>query len=240
MNILDVNEVESGYGPAQILHGIDLCVEEREIVTIIGPNGCGKSTLLKTVMGYLPWAKGSIKFKEKDIIDLATDDIVRMGVSYLPQLANVFPNMTVLENLEIGGYLLGKEQLKRRVAEVTELFPIYKDRSRQKAGTMSGGERQMVALGSALMTSPSLMLLDEPSAGLSPKATDEIFEKIKEITRNLNVTILLVEQNVFDALEISDRCYVLAMGANEFSGTPEAVINNPKIKKAYLGSNIKE
>lgn len=240
MKILDVNQVKSGYGPAQILHGIDLYVEQGEIVTIIGPNGCGKSTLIKTVMGHLPWAKGSIEFKGKNIIDLATDAIVKMGISYLPQLDNVFPTMTVRENLEMGGYLLSKDQLKRRVAEVTELFEIFKGRFRQQVGTMSGGERQMVGLGSALMTSPSLMLLDEPSAGLSPIATDHIFEKIKEITRNLDVTILLVEQNVFDALEISDRCYVLAMGANEFSGTPQEVINDPKIKRAYLGGGIKD
>lgn len=235
MKNLEVKNICSGYGPAEVLHNVDMFVKELEIVSIIGPNGCGKSTLLKTIMGLVPWANGSVTYQGKGILGLQPHEIVLQEISYVPQLANVFSGMKVYENLEIGGYLLDKKVIKERIEEVLSIFPFLKERISQAAGTMSGGERQTLAMGMALMTKPSLLVIDEPSAGLSPIVTDEMFETIKKLPEEYGITVLMVEQDVYGALDISDRAYVLAMGQNEFDGSAQEVLNDEKIRIAYLG-----
>lgn len=234
MNLLEVQNICSGYSGAEILHGISLHVQQNEIVTIIGPNGCGKSTLLKTIMGHLAPTKGAIIFNERDISGLRPDQNLRRGIGYVPQLENIFPSLSVLENLEMGGFLFDKAKLKERLEKVFELFPKVKERLGQTAGTLSGGERQMVAMGAAFMAEPRLVLLDEPSAGLSPAVTTGMFDKITELNR-LGTTILIVEQNAYESLEISNRGYVLAMGQNVFDGQAHEILKNDKIGKTYLG-----
>jgi len=234
MRLLEVANVYSGYGATEVLHGVTMHVKEREIVTIIGPNGSGKSTLLKTIMGYLVPTQGQIRFGGGDVTSVRPDIKVRQGISYVPQLNNVFPSLTVHENLEMGGYFLAKGELTERIEEVYGIFPVLCERQSQKAGTLSGGEGQMVAMGSALMINPRLILLDEPSAGLAPAAAISLFDRIKEIN-SMGTAIVIVEQNAYESLEISDRGYVLAMGLNEFEGEADKILNNAQIRKAYLG-----
>ena len=234
MKLLDVDKVFSGYGASEILHGISVQVNEDEIVTIIGPNGSGKSTLLKTIMGYLIPTQGQVSFEGRNVTHLRPDLKVRHGISYVPQLDNIFPSLTVRENLEMGGYFLPKEKLIDQLEIIYGLFPFLAKRLNQKTGTLSGGERQMVAMGSALMVNPKLILLDEPSAGLAPAAALSLFDKISEINA-AGTAILIVEQNAYESLEISQRGYVLAMGKNEFEDNAANILNNPQIKKAYLG-----
>ena len=234
MKLLDVDKMFSGYGAAEILHGISVQVNENEIVTIIGPNGSGKSTLLKTIMGYLVPTRGQVSFEGRNVSHLRPDLKVRHGISYVPQLDNIFPSLTVRENLDMGGYFLAKQALTEQLEKIFGLFPFLGKRLAQKAGTLSGGERQMVAMGSALMVNPKLILLDEPSAGLSPSAAIALFDKIREINA-AGTAVLIVEQNAHESLEISQRGYVLAMGKNEFEGKAASILNNPQIKKAYLG-----
>jgi ABC-type branched-subunit amino acid transport system ATPase component len=235
MRLLDVGDVFSGYGSIEILHGVSIYVEEKEVVTIIGPNGSGKSTLLKTIMGYLLPTQGRVFFEDKEVTNMRPDLKVRKGISYVPQLDNIFPSLTIRENLEMGGYFLNKSKSGEQIEKMFRLFPFLKERLTQKAGSLSGGERQMVAMGSALMLNPKLILLDEPSAGLSPAIALSLFDKIKEINA-AGTAILIVEQNAYESLEISSRGYVLAMGKNEFEDRAENILNNPQIKKAYLGA----
>lgn len=238
--LLEVAKLRAGYGPAQVLHGVDLSVSAGEIVSIIGPNGCGKSTLLKSIMGYVPWSKGEMRLEGHSILGRQTEELVGLGLGFVPQLANTFKGMTVRENLELGGYTLDRAAVSRRIEELVGIFPILGPRMRQKAGTMSGGERQTVALASALMAGPRLLLLDEPSAGLSPSATSDMFASVKELPARLGITVLMVEQDVYGALEISDRGYVLAMGQNEFSGSAADILNDRRIGIAYLGMDPDE
>jgi ABC-type branched-subunit amino acid transport system ATPase component len=238
--LLEVANLRAGYGPAQVLHGVDLSVSAGEIVSIIGPNGCGKSTLLKSIMGYVPWSKGEMRLEGNSILGRQTEELVGLGLGFVPQLANTFKGMTVRENLELGGYTLDRAAVSRRIEELVGIFPILGPRMRQKAGTMSGGERQTVALASALMAGPRLLLLDEPSAGLSPSATADMFASVKELPAKLGITVLMVEQDVYGALEISDRGYVLAMGQNEFSGSAADILNDRRIGIAYLGMDPDE
>jgi ABC-type branched-subunit amino acid transport system ATPase component len=238
--LLEVAKLRAGYGPAQVLHGVDLSVSAGEIVSIIGPNGCGKSTLLKSIMGYVPWSKGDMRLEGRSILGRQTEELVGLGLGFVPQLANTFKGMTVRENLELGGYTLDRAAVSRRIEELVGIFPILGPRMRQKAGTMSGGERQTVALASALMAGPRLLLLDEPSAGLSPSATSDMFASVKELPARLGITVLMVEQDVYGALEISDRGYVLAMGQNEFSGSAADILNDRRIGIAYLGMDPDE
>jgi ABC-type branched-subunit amino acid transport system ATPase component len=219
---------------------VDLSVSAGEIVSIIGPNGCGKSTLLKSIMGYVPWSKGEMRLEGRSILGRQTEELVGLGLGFVPQLANTFKGMTVRENLELGGYTLDRAAVSRRIEELVGIFPILGPRMRQKAGTMSGGERQTVALASALMAGPRLLLLDEPSAGLSPSATADMFASVKELPAKLGITVLMVEQDVYGALEISDRGYVLAMGQNEFSGSAADILNDRRIGIAYLGMDPDE
>ena len=215
--ILECNAVAAGYVKGlNILQGVDLVVYENEIVSIIGPNGAGKSTLLKAIMGLINISGGRFFIEGQEKTNLATHKIVNLGVGYVPQVANVFPSLTIEENLEIGSWSL-KTNKKKALEKIYEDFEILKDRKRDKAGNLSGGQRQILALARALITSPQILLLDEPSAGLSPVAINEVFTKVKEINES-GVAILLVEQNAKRALSFSDRGYVLDQGRNAYQG----------------------
>jgi ABC-type branched-subunit amino acid transport system ATPase component len=233
MSLLKVKDVISGYGDMEVLHGVSVAVNEGEIISIIGPNGAGKSTLLKTIFGLLkPW-KGEVQFNGERITGLEPDQIVRRGMCYVPQVDNVFPSLTVQENLEMGAFIR-TDDFSDRMEKVYELFPILKERQKQRVGKMSGGERQMVAMGRALMLDPKLLLLDEPSAGLAPKLVEMIFERIIEINQT-GVAIVMVEQNAKRSLELADHGYVLAEGQNRFEGTGKELLDNPDIGRLYLG-----
>jgi ABC-type branched-subunit amino acid transport system ATPase component len=234
MKILQVKDVYSGYGDTEVLHGISIYLNEGEIITIIGPNGAGKSTLLKTIMGYLPPNRGKILFRDEEVTKVSPDEKVRKGIGYVPQLENVFPSLTVEENLEMGGYIEDKRRVIERIEEAYELFPVLKERRGQRVRNMSGGQRQMLAMARALMTEPSLLLLDEPSAGLSPKVSATVFERIKEIHQK-GKAIVIVEQDAYQSLGISNRGYVLSMGQNEYEGEAHRILDSRKIREAYLG-----
>ena len=233
--LLRAEAMTAGYGKMPILHEVSLIVAPGELVAVIGPNGAGKSTAFKVIVGFLKPTVGRVLFDGDDITGRRPDQVLRRGLAYVPQGRIVFPQMTVLENLEMGGYI---ERYPARIREALErvyaLFPILAERRRQKAGTMSGGEQQMVAIGRALMTTPKLVLLDEPSLGLSPKYVSLIFEKLVEMKRS-GYTLMLVEQNAAKALSVADRAYVLELGRNRFEGTGRALLANPEVKRLYLG-----
>jgi ABC-type branched-subunit amino acid transport system ATPase component len=234
MAILQVKDVYSGYGDTEVLHGVSIHLNEAEIITIIGPNGAGKSTLLKTVMGYITPTQGKILFLDEDVTTLRPDEKVRKGIGYVPQLDNVFPSLTVEENLEMGGYIVFKKRVKERIEEAYEFFPVLRDRRDQRVRTMSGGQRQMLAMARALMTDPSLLLLDEPSAGLSPKVSAMVFENIKDIHQG-GKAIIIVEQDAYQSLGISNRGYVFVMGQNDHEDEAHKILESQKIREAYLG-----
>jgi len=227
--------IHAGYGKLEILHDVSLEVRPGEIVSIIGPNGAGKSTAFKSIVGLLRPRAGTVRFKDQDITGLRPDLVLRRGLAYVPQGRIVFPQMTVLENLEMGAYI---ERDGARVAAALErvcaLFPVLAERRKQKAGTMSGGEQQMVAIARALMTTPSLILLDEPSLGLAPRFVALIFDKLAEM-RGAGYTLMLVEQNATRALAIADRGYVLELGRNRFHGRGRELLEDPEVKRLYLG-----
>jgi ABC-type branched-subunit amino acid transport system ATPase component len=231
--ILKVEDITAGYGSADILRGVFLELMEGEIVSIIGPNGAGKSTLLKAILGFLKPSKGKILLKGENIDKLKPDMIVAKGVSYVPQVQNIFPSLTVQENLEMGAFLRN-DNIAVRMQEMFELFPILRERRNQKAGQLSGGQRQLVAMGRALMLDPQVLLLDEPSAGLAPLFVEMIFEKVKDINSS-GVSIVLVEQNAIEALTLSHRGYVLATGKNVMDGDAKALLENEEVGRLYLG-----
>tara|TARA_Y100000741_G_scaffold22045_1_gene16078 strand:+ start:2800 stop:3519 length:720 start_codon:yes stop_codon:yes gene_type:complete len=232
--VLECNGVAAGYVKGlNILQGVDLVVKEKEIVSIIGPNGAGKSTLLKAIMGLINVSGGRFYINGLEKTNLATHKIVKEGVGYVPQVANVFPSLTIEENLEIGSWSINKNQ-KESIKQVYENFPLLKDRKKDKAGNLSGGQRQILALGRALITKPSLLLLDEPSAGLSPVAINEVFSIVNDINES-GVSILLVEQNAKRALSFSNRGYVLDQGRNAYQGKGEDLLNDPRVVDLYLG-----
>ncbi len=233
--MLTVRELESGYGEMQVLWGVDLEVKEKTITTVLGPNGAGKSTTLKTIFGILkPW-NGKVEFIGEDVTRVPPHRKVEMGMTLVPEGRHLFPNMTVEENLLMGAYVKrAEEKIQDSLELVYSLFPRLKEREKQKAGTLSGGEQQMLAIARALMTAPSLILMDEPSQGLAPKLVKEVFETILKL-KDEGLTILLVEQNVFASLEISDYAYVLHEGRIAFGGPVEEVKESEEIKKAYLG-----
>lgn len=235
MRILEVNSLFAGYGKTEILHGISIYLEKEEAITIIGPNGAGKSTLMKALMGYLPIFRGEIYWKGENITYLKPHEKTRRGFGYVPQLGNVFPSLTVKENLEMGGFIRSKEAIREGMERALHLFPFLAERLNQKAGTLSGGQRQMLAMARALMTDPELLMLDEPSAGLSPKVSEEVFITISEIHKEMGRTIIMIEQDAYQSLSISNRGYVLVMGQNEFEDRAEGILSNEKIRKAYLG-----
>ncbi|MBW1730268.1 MAG: ABC transporter ATP-binding protein [Deltaproteobacteria bacterium] len=235
MKILEAKDIVAGYRKSQILHGVSIHLERKEVVTIIGPNGAGKSTLLKAIMGYISIFGGKVIWKGEDVTYLKPYEKVKKGFGYVPQLGNVFPSLSVLENLQMGGFTQDKNTIKERMQKAFELFPILKQKLNAKAGTLSGGQRQMLGMARALMTNPELLLLDEPSAGLSPKASEEVFLTIADMHDRLEKSIIIIEQDAYQSLSISDRGYVLVMGKNEFEDKAERILSNPKIKEAYLG-----
>jgi ABC-type branched-subunit amino acid transport system ATPase component len=235
MKILEATNIIAGYGKSEILHGVSISLGERESITIIGPNGAGKSTLLKAIMGYITIFKGDIFWKGEDITHLKPHEKVIRGFGYVPQLGNVFPSLTVRENLQMGGFTQTKEMVRERMEKSFQLFPILAERLKQKAGTLSGGERQMLGMARALMSEPEILMLDEPSAGLSPKMAEEVFLTIADIHEKLGRGIVIIEQDAHQSLSISDRGYVLVMGRNEFEDSADRILSNQKIREAYLG-----
>jgi ABC-type branched-subunit amino acid transport system ATPase component len=230
-----VHGLVAGYLPeVNVLNGVDLFVADGEIVTIVGPNGAGKSTLIKAVIGHLRPRAGHVLLRGRDIVGDRPHSIIRRGASYVPQLGNVFATLSVEENLEMGAVGRRGLDVRSRIDVMYALFPLLAERRRQKAGSMSGGERQMVAMARALIPEPTILLLDEPSAGLAPRFVDAIFTKIVEINRT-GVTILMVEQNARRALAMSHRGYVLDLGRNRFEGPGRDLLNDPKVGELYLG-----
>ena len=233
--VLRATGLVAGYVPeVDILAGVDAVVHEGEIVTIVGPNGAGKSTLLKCVFGLLRPRSGRVVLRDEDITGRRPHVITRRGMSYVPQLDNVFPSLSVEENLEMGAIAGRDGDSRERMDAMYELFPRLAERRRQAAGTMSGGERQMVAMARALMPGPEVLLLDEPSAGLAPAFVDAIFEKVLDVNR-VGVTVLMVEQNARRALAMSHRGYVLDLGSNRFEGPGRELLEDPKVAELYLG-----
>jgi len=233
--VLEVEELVAGYLPGvDILRGCSLHVARGEFVGIIGPNGAGKSTLLKAMFGLVPVRSGRVALAGEDITRLAAHDLVARGIGFVPQTDNVFPRLTIRENLEMGAFR-APQRFDERYAFVTDLFPLLGRRSAQRAGALSGGERQMLAMGRALMMDPSVLLLDEPSAGLSPVMQDEVFEQTLGINR-AGVSIVMVEQNATRCLEIADRGYVLDQGTNAYTGTGRELLADPKVIELYLGT----
>ena len=232
--VIECNGIAAGYVKGlNILQGVDLIVNEKEIVSIIGPNGAGKSTLLKAIMGIINISGGRFFINGVEKTNTPTHQIVNEGVGYVPQVENVFPSLTIEENLEIGSWSV-KDNIKQSISKIFDDFPMLKERQRDKAGNLSGGQRQILALARALVTSPSILLLDEPSAGLSPVAIKEVFEIVKEINSR-GVAILLVEQNATRALNFSDRGYVLDQGRNAYQGKGQELLDDPRVGDLYLG-----
>ncbi len=236
--VLRLTGLVAGYGAADVLHGIDLHVDEGEVVTVLGPNGAGQSTVLKAIFGMLDIRDGTVVVAGQDVTGLPPEDLVRRGVGYVPQLRNVFPHLNVRETLEIGAMGADPERGAADVDEVLELFPDLRPRMKQRVGTMSGGQRQMVAMARALMAKPSFLLLDEPSAGLAPNLVASVFDAVRRIATQ--VPILLVEQNAGEALRISDRAYVLDQGRNRFQGPAAELAQDDEVAELYLGGRKME
>jgi branched-chain amino acid transport system ATP-binding protein len=234
MAYFEGENMTGGYGNGpDIINSCSVKVERGEIVSILGPNGAGKSTAMKAMLGLLNLKSGSIKIDGKDITKLSPQDRVKEGISFVPQTKNVFAGMTVEENLEMGAFLV-LDDYRSIIDEIYSLFPILREKRNQLVGELSGGQRQQVALGRALMIRPSVLMLDEPTAGVSPIVMDELFDHIVKVKRT-NVAILMVEQNAKQALNISDRGYVLVTGENRYSGTGQELLNNPEVRKSFLG-----
>ena len=222
-----------GYGPVDILHSCTIAVEQGQIAVIVGPNGAGKSTAMKAVFGMLNLRGGAVKLQGEDITKLSPQARVRKGMGFVPQTHNIFTTMTVEENLEMGAFIR-RDEIADTMAQVYDLFPILKQKRYQAAGELSGGQRQQVAVGRALMTQPKVLMLDEPTAGVSPIVMDELFDRIIEVART-GISILMVEQNARQALAIADKGYVLVQGANRFTDTGEALLADPEVRRSFLG-----
>ncbi len=233
--LLEVDGLESGYGDALVLRGVSLRAGQDEIVSLIGPNGAGKSTLLKTIYGLVPARAGSVRLAGREITRLRADRLTRAGVNFVPQVDNVFPSLSVAENLKVSVLPLPRAERAGALARIETLFPIVAERARQRAGTLSGGQRKLLALARAVITRPTLLLLDEPSAGLAPQAVAQVFDKLAEIA-SLGIGVVMVEQNARRALALSHRGYVLDMGRNAFEGTGEELLSDPQVVELYLGS----
>jgi branched-chain amino acid transport system ATP-binding protein len=222
-----------GYGPVDILHACTIAVEKGQIAVIVGPNGAGKSTAMKAVFGMLKLRSGQVKLGGEDITHLSPQDRVAKGMAFVPQTQNIFTSMTVEENLEMGAFLR-RDDIRVTMEQIYHLFPILRDKRRQAAGELSGGQRQQVAVGRALMTQPKVLMLDEPTAGVSPIVMDELFDRIIEVART-GISILMVEQNARQALEIADQGYVLVQGANRYTDTGKALLADPDVRRTFLG-----
>lgn len=233
MSFLIGKDMTGGYGGADILNECTIAVDRGEIAVIVGPNGAGKSTAMKALFGMLTIRKGSVMLDGQDIIKLSPQDRVAKGMGFVPQTNNVFTSMSVEENLEMGAFLR-KDDFNETMRQVFDLFPILKEKRKQPAGQLSGGQRQQVAVGRALMTQPKVLMLDEPTAGVSPIVMDELFDRIIEIART-GIAILMVEQNARQALNIADKGYVLVQGSNRFTDTGEALMANPEVRRSFLG-----
>ncbi len=241
--MLRIQSLSSYYGNIQALRGVSLHVEAGEIVTLLGANGAGKTTLLNTICGLINNRKGSINFLDIDIINLNTERIIKLGICQVPEGRHLFNTLTVRDNLLLGSYPcrhLGKKEIYKKLDHVFEIFPILKERENQYAGTLSGGQQQMLAIGRALMSEPKLLLLDEPSMGLAPKIVSEIFNTIKELRDKKGTTILLVEQNARMALNVADRGYIMETGRIVLQGNSSELLENKEVKRAYLGKGYKE
>ena len=234
MNVLTINDLSAGYGKSQILFDVSIGVKEGSITCILGPNGSGKSTLLKSIFGLTKIYKGSIKFDSKELVGLKPFEIVKLGIAYIPQVGNVYENLTVKENLIMASYILSKEEAEERIEEALEFIPVLRSFLNRKVYTLSGGERQMLAICMALILKPKLIMFDEPSANLAPKMVDTVFNKIRELNES-GLTILLVEQNVRKALQISEYANLLVSGRVRFSGKSEDLAKNPDFGKLFLG-----
>ncbi|HET9490081.1 MAG TPA: ABC transporter ATP-binding protein [Methylomirabilota bacterium] len=235
MALLELRDVHAGYGSIKILHGVSLEVNDGEIVSVIGPNGAGKSTTFKVIMNLINYLGGEVVFAGSSLVGRRPDRVLGLGLGYVPQGRVVFSTMTVRENLEMGAYLeRDKAKLKASMDYVFSIFPRLAERQRQLAGSMSGGEQQMLAMGRGLMMRPRMLMLDEPSLGLSPRFVDEVFDKTVTMAR-AGLTVMLVEQNAARALEVSDRGYVLELGRNRFAGTGQELLHNPEVRRMYLG-----
>lgn len=233
MSFLIGENMTGGYGGADILHSCTIAVDKGEIAVIVGPNGAGKSTAMKAMFGMLGLREGRVMLGDTDITALSPQDRVKAGMGFVPQTSNVFVTMSVQENLEMGAYIR-QDDFSDTMAQIFDLFPILKEKRRQAAGELSGGQRQQVAVGRALMTRPSVLMLDEPTAGVSPIVMDELFDRILEVAAT-GIAILMVEQNARQALAIADRGYVLVQGRNRFTDTGEALLANPEVRKSFLG-----
>ncbi len=233
MSYLIGENMTGGYGGADILHDCTIAAEQGEIAVIVGPNGAGKSTAMKAVFGMLNIHKGRVMLAGEDITSLSPQDRVAKGMAFVPQNNNVFPSMSVEENLEMGAFLR-RDDIQTTMEQVFDLFPILKEKRKQNAGELSGGQRQQVAVGRALMTQPKLLMLDEPTAGVSPIVMDELFDRIIEVART-GISILMVEQNARQALNIADKGYVLVQGKNRYTDTGQALLNDPEVRKSFLG-----
>jgi len=236
--LVHVDNVVAGYVPeVNILNGCSVELASGELIGIIGPNGAGKSTMLKALFGLIPVRDGTVTYRGEDVTGQKANSLVAKGIGYVPQINNVFPSLSVAENLEMGGYLR-KGDLRERVGFVVEMFPRLGERIDQRAGALSGGERQMLAMGRALMMEPSVLLLDEPSAGLSPMLQDQVFARVQQVNQ-AGVSIIMVEQNAARCLSICDRGYVLDQGRNAYTGTGEELMSDPKVIELYLGTLAK-
>ena len=233
MSFLIGKEMSAGYGGTDILHACTIGVEQGEIAVVVGPNGAGKSTAMKAVFGMLPLREGSVLMGDRDITHLKPQERVRNGMGFVPQNNNVFTSLTVQENLEMGAFIR-RDDFSDTLTQVFDLFPVLKEKRSQAAGELSGGQRQQVAVGRALMTQPQVLMLDEPTAGVSPIVMDELFDRIIEIARS-GIAILMVEQNAKQALSIADKGYVLVQGSNRYTDTGNALLANPNVRKAFLG-----
>ena len=233
MTFLSGENLVVGYGAADILHGCSIDVNKGEIAVIVGPNGSGKSTAMKAIFGMLTLKSGSVKIDGEDITSVSVFERVKKGMAFVPQTNNVFASLTVEENLEMGAFLQ-KDDFSSTIDEVYSLFPVLREKRKQEAGELSGGQRQQVAVGRALMTKPQVLMLDEPTAGVSPIIMDELFDRIIEISKR-GISILMVEQNAKQALNIADKGFVLTQGVNKFSGTGTSLLSNPEVRKSFLG-----
>jgi branched-chain amino acid transport system ATP-binding protein len=233
VTVLEIEGLDAGYGDLQILSNVDITVDDGEYVTIVGPNGAGKSTAMKSVLGLTTYMDGSITLNGESVKRLDTNAIIERGISYVPQSDNLFPSMTVRENLLMGAFSL-PEVSEDRLEKIFDRFPILKERQRQRAGTMSGGQQQMLAMGSALMIDPDILLLDEPSAGLAPELVEDMFDRIDEINQ-AGTAILMVEQNAKRALRRCDRGYVLVNGKNAYEAPGTELLNDQEVRERFLG-----
>ena len=233
MSLLDIEDLDAGYGDIKVLSEVDLRVEDGEYVTIVGPNGAGKSTVMKAIVGIANCLSGTITFRGADITGMAPEEVVHERIGYVPQTNNIFPSLTVEENLRLGAYVLETVPEERKQA-VYDRFPILADRSNEEAGSLSGGQQQMLAMGCALMLDPEVLLLDEPSAGLAPDLVGEMFDRIDAIN-DAGTTVLMVEQNAKEALRRCDRGYVLASGENRYEDAGEALLNDEEVRRQFLG-----